>query len=260
MIYVNVLKNIFCIYLNKIQFSKYFNKNTKLSRIGYQEVKNFISEEMCDEIINYFKPLEKENSYKNNDLIYIKRKQLNMGKYKVYDLNTSQFFGIQKNNFLKKKLIKDKKIEKLFLENIGIELKIDEISLMVNDPDNITRQPLHVDTFYPTNFKFFVYLTDCSKKDYGPYTYVKKSHLHTIRKAKSILKNFINRRHLPQMELEYSNEEADLVLGGKGDGFMSNMSGVHGGYHDHKEKKRYMLVFQLSRKQDKYSSVSDSIN
>ena len=62
------------------------------------------------------------------------------------------------------------------------------------------------------------------------------------------------------MELEYSNEEADLVLGGKGDGFMSNMSGVHGGYHDHKEKKRYMLVFQLSRKQDKYSSVSDSIN
>ena len=260
MLFIGVIKNIFLIFLNKVQFSKYFKKNTKLSQTGILEVKNFFSEQICDEIVNYFNKLEKDYSYKDKDITYVKRSELKMDRYKVYDLKMSQFFGIQNHNLFIKKLIKEKKIEKLFLENININLKIEEVSLMINEPDKIYRQPLHVDTFYPTNFKFFIYLTDCSKKEYGPFSYVKKSHLHTFRKVKSLLKNYIHRNHPPQMEHEYKKEEADPIIGNKGDGFMSIMSGVHGGFYDHRERVRYVLVFQLSRPNDNTSSMPNKIS
>jgi len=245
---IELTKYLLGMYKEHFFVYKRINQDSEIAKNGYEIINNFMPMKDCNQIIEYFKPLEKEKSYYlDSETYYIRRSELNMGKYKLYDLNTRQFFNIQNHIPIIKKIIENKLIEKLFYEKLNINLYVETVSLQINDADLENRQPLHVDAYTPTNFKFFIYLSDCSHPYNGPYTYVRGSHLHNFRKSRSLLKNFVKKNHLPQMELEYSSAEADLILGKAGDGIMSSMSGVHAGYKHHTKSTRYMLVFQLSR-------------
>mgnify|MGYP002637243831 CR=1 FL=1 len=198
-------------------------------RDGVAVVKDYFSDEQCDEFKKEFHSLESDYGNKHN----LK------GVYSTQPESDVRIFGIEKiSKYIKKNFFED-----AFFRKIGECYVGEKLSLTTTMAANISAVDglgigsgagWHRDS-YSRQFKAIVYLTDVNKKN-GPFQYIPRSHL-----IKNILKvNFKLKRKVPAINPRYTKEEmveaASLInsdvksfIATKGTVILADTRGIHGG-------------------------------
>jgi hypothetical protein len=122
-------------------------------------------------------------------------------------------------------------------DNNGL-LKPKNLNLYLNKEIKNTRG-FHVDS-YNKKFKGFIYLEDCLNLEYGPYTYVKESHVNSF--SSKINKQISSILPIQTETLFVSQHNILPVLGKKGTLIISDQGGSHRGFPQSAEYERSVAV------------------
>jgi hypothetical protein len=118
------------------------------------------------------------------------------------------------------------------------KLKVSNVNAYINS-GNITTRGFHFDS-EKNQVKIFIYLTDVSNFNDGPYTFVKKSHLDksSIRINKKLSFGLKNETEAPIV----NHNNIYPVFGKKGSMIISNQNGFHRGFPQSKNGYRVVLA------------------
>ncbi len=131
------------------------------------------------------------------------------------------------------------------LQNItGQEIIPIKVNAYLNRGIKNTRM-YHVDNTQPVIYKAFIYLTDVPNTDYGPYSFVKRSH----RFSGAIYWNLFMNMFRPSLNSTdmpvYNKRQVMHAIGKKGDLIISNQNGIHRGLPQKDGKKRVVLILSF---------------
>lgn len=104
-----------------------------------------------------------------------------------------------------------------------------------------TTRGFHVDA-YTTQFKAFIYLTDVSKLEDGPYTYVKGSHLPSV--YRSLNQGLAHLFPSPTEAPIVPSSKVVPILAPRGSMVISNQAGFHRGLPQTRDAKRVLLTMK----------------
>lgn len=115
-------------------------------------------------------------------------------------------------------------------------------SLHVYINKNVTNtRVFHIDTFYPRQYKAFIYLTDVNSRDDGPYTYIKKSQAAPVSKFISVCYNLLKGYPVTDSRIKFIGNPTYL-LGKKGTLILSCQNGMHRGWPQSEGAYRMAMV------------------
>lgn len=124
------------------------------------------------------------------------------------------------------------------IQSSGSKLEPQNLNCYINHSITSTRG-FHVDS-YSEQLKGFIYLTDVSSLDDGPYTYVKGSHLNSpYRRANQVLSaNLPNNTEAPLL----NQEAVTPIIASKGALVISDQGGFHRGFPQRENGHRMIAV------------------
>jgi hypothetical protein len=136
-------------------------------------------------------------------------------------------------------------IERLFEARLGEKMRLQSVTLQVDDPDTQTKRGFHIDSSSPPNYKAFIYLNDVRELGDGPYTVVPGSHRDRLKKVINRMNNVW--RDLPRtdMRLGYTDAQAQPILGNAGTLILSCQHLAHKGWQHHDRQRRYVVICYL---------------
>jgi len=145
------------------------------------------------------------------------------------------------------------RLEEAFECYLGEKLRLQSITIKVDDPDTQTKRGFHTDGVTPPTYKAFIYLNNVDDYGDGPYTVVPRSHYHTIRRTINYLYSRLTAvwsrpttyKPREDIKLFYSDQQAVPIFAKAGTLILSNQQLVHKGWHKHDRKRRYALVCYL---------------
>jgi hypothetical protein len=103
----------------------------------------------------------------------------------------------------------------------------------------------HVDNTQPVVYKAFVYLTDVPNIEYGPYSFIKKSHKFSKSVYSNLFRNLFSSAYRSSDMPRINKNQVVDMLGSKGDLILSNQNGIHRGHPQLGNKKRVALIFSF---------------
>ncbi len=143
-------------------------------------------------------------------------------------------------------MARERLFENLLEDALGWPIRLESLTLQVDDPDVETKRGWHVDRFTPPTFKAFVYLSDVDEAINGPYTVIPGSHRHVLRKIVNLVGNAATGAPRTDLRLCYNKSEPRLFTGPAGTGVLSVQTIAHRGWPGHAERRRYMIVAYMS--------------
>ncbi|MEL6557520.1 MAG: phytanoyl-CoA dioxygenase family protein [Bacteroidota bacterium] len=196
---------------------------SKIKEQGYYIFDEKLSEDVCENITNYFskipsKAIAEDNS--KHHLIYDRQNPI----APIYRFDEAE---ILKNEDLSK-IFYDINFVRLSQEYLGSKPLNNSIimwwsALYTKTASSRAAQLYHFDMDHPKFIKFFIYLTDVDS-DSGPHCYVKKSH---VSKPDSLIDD--KRYSDSDISDNYEASEIVEILGSKGTIVAVDTSGLHKG-------------------------------
>lgn len=133
----------------------------------------------------------------------------------------------------------DKRIAQAVAETANVDKISPLINLYVNESITTTRR-FHIDT-PATSYKSFIYLTDCTTPEDGPYCYVKGTQKFDYLRAFNTRINKISGNKVTDAPV---SPQKDMVVctGEKGACIISDQSGIHRGHPQAEGHRRMAIV------------------
>lgn len=214
---------------------------------GYEIIPNFLAQDECDRLIDVTNHYLRAQSYLIRENAYLVcRKEI-----RDVDMNVQQIMNAQEIDSKLSRLFDSRIIEGMFEERIGEKMRLQSITIQVDDIDTQSKRGFHSDGVTPPVYKAFVYLNDVDDYGDGPYTLIPGSHRHTIRKIINYLcvwlinlvfKKKTFSRKKDDRRLFYRDRHSVSIFGKAGTLIISNQQLAHKGWQKHDRKKRYALI------------------
>lgn len=214
---------------------------------GYEIISNFLAQDECDRLIDVTNHYLRDQSYLIHGNSYLVcRKEI-----RDVDTNVQQIMNAQEIDYKLSQMFDSRIIEKMFEERIGEKMRLQSITIQVDDIDTQSKRGFHSDGVTPPVYKAFIYLNDVDDYGDGPYTLIPGSHRHTIRKIINYLcvwlinivfkKKTFNRKK-DDRRLFYRDRQSLSIFGKAGTLIISNQQLAHKGWQKHDKNKRYALI------------------
>lgn len=217
---------------------------------GYESIPGFLDRDECDRLIQVTNRYLRNHSYSIDKNCYLVcRKDIRDG-----DKSVQQIMNAQEVDSKLLQLFDSHVIEQMFEQRTNEKLKLQSITLQVDDLDTQSKRGFHTDGITPTVYKAFIYLNDVDDYGDGPYTVVPGSHRHLFRKIINYLYGWVitvlskattYNRKLDDMKLFYSDKQSVSIFGKAGTLIISNQQLAHKGWQQHDRNKRYALICYL---------------
>lgn len=214
---------------------------------GYEIIQNFLDKDECDRLINVTNHYLREQSYLiREDAYLVCRKEI-----RDVDQNVQQIMNAQQIDYKLSQMFDSRIIEGMFEERIGEKMRLQSITIQVDDIDTQSKRGFHSDGVTPPVYKAFIYLNDVDDYGDGPYTLIPGSHRHTIRKIINylcvwlinlVLKKKTFNRKKDDRRLFYRDRQSVSIFGNAGTLIISNQQLAHKGWQKHDQQKRYALI------------------
>lgn len=221
--------------------------------LGFEVIHGFFDKSLCDRLIQLSNRYAIGRSYMISGNCYVvSRKEL-----RETDQHVEQIMNVQDVDTEMQAFFNSRRIEQIFEERLGEKVRLLSVTLQIDDIDDKTKRGFHNDTLSPQSFKAFIYLNDVNSYGDGPYTVVPGSHRDFWKRSLNYLYNRMLsltkiRAGMPasEMSLFYDDNKCVTFFGPAGTLIISNQCLAHKGWHEHNEKKRYVLICYLSRERD----------
>ena len=213
-----------------------------LSRQGYELVPPVLDAASCVRLCAVTDGLLKDKSYFINDSCYL---SVRREKGVKVDVNVRQLMNLQDHDPQLGELFQSGRLEKMFEERLGEKVRLQSITLQVDDVDTEAKRGYHLDAAWPPRLKVFIYLSDVTELGDGPYTVIPGSHADVWRKVLNRSYNVVRNFQRDDMRMLYADRECVPLLGEKGATILSTQDIVHKGWHDHHRSRRYNLISYL---------------
>ena len=216
----------------------------ELLKEGIFVKENFISDKMVDYILGQL--MDILSKYK------LKPGKINLGNGSFIDIR-----GYDKNVDVGKvdwyhidKIIDINDIDleyiKSILNEISPYLELKNFNSYI-DKGVTTARGFHSDSYGVLHYKAFIYLTDVPTLEYGPYTYIKKSHLDYKNRLLNQLKNKLLNKERTDITI-YNKNLVTPMLAKKGTLIISDQTGFHRGWPQQEDKFRAILTMNFAPK------------
>ncbi|MFT3837812.1 MAG: hypothetical protein QM723_12540 [Myxococcaceae bacterium] len=213
-----------------------------LSRQGYELVPPVLNADECKRLCSVADSLLRDESYFINQDCYLSvRKEKGM----QIDVNVRQVMNLHAYDPAVKALFDSGKLEQMFVERLGEPVKLESITLQVDDVDTEKKRGYHLDSAWPPRLKVFTYLSPVDELGDGPYTVIPRSHVDLWRKVGNRFFNATRGFPHDDMRLGYDDNGCVPLLGPAGTTILSTQDIVHKGWHDHHRSRRYNLISYL---------------
>lgn len=220
-----------------IDFSK------QLSKDGIIKIPNFIDTDLADSIREQIETLAEQNP---------RSTQLPNGtnfNYRNQDNPEKSDHGMLDIAYVQNSIPDIAQIDQSdliqVLKNIsGQEIIPLKVNAYLNRGIKNTRM-YHVDNTQPVIYKAFIYLSDVPNTDFGPYSFVKKSHRFSFLIYLNLLLNMFSSKLNSTDMPRYNKGQVMHAIGKKGDLIMSNQNGIHRGIPQKEGNKRVVLVLSF---------------
>jgi hypothetical protein len=210
---------------------------------GVELVARFLGRDDCDRLIAWTdQVLESGETFLGPDTWLVRRVNDVKGK----DTEVRQIMNAHLVDRGLESLARDRVFERAFESRLGWPVRLESMTVQVDDPDLETKRGWHVDRFTPPTFKAFVYLTDVDGPANGPYTVIPGSHRHIARKLTNLAANAVKTRPRTDLRHGYAKQEPRLLTGPAGTCVLSVQTIAHRGWPGHSERRRYVVVAYLS--------------
>src|ERR1700756_1878046 len=215
------------------------NQNTKeLVETGYTKIDNFLAEEECTKL--YKQLIDLSNKYPQTT-------KLDNGTFISYrsdntangpDKGMIDMYDVDRTIDIK---LDYKKIEDIVRGTYSCDIFFTSIHAYVNRGVEGTRM-FHVDNCQPVIYKAFIYLTDVTNIEYGPYAFIKGTQRFSPQVYFNLVRNLFLKKYRSFDMPKYNKRNEIIALGKKGSLIISNQNGIHRGYPQQKGKERVALV------------------
>ena len=223
--------------------------SNEFTRQGYEVIPDFWDKDECDRLIQVANRYLGDRSYSIEGNCYLVcRKAVQKVDNKVQQIMNAQEIDAQLS-----KLFSSHIIEEMFEQRMGEKVRLQSITIQVDNLDTQTKRGFHNDNVTPPRYKAFIYLNDVEDYGDGPYTVIPSSHHHTFRKIVNHLYNRLmiympgDKTYLKgDMRLFYSNKQSVSIFGKAGTLILSTQQLAHKGWQQHDRNKRYVLSCYLT--------------
>ncbi len=217
--------------------TKYYNAQSELAQEGLVIKRAFLSGRKLSSLQSFVGEILSDK-YHSNSLEIVDR-----GKKFGQDPNMIDVFGLENDAKFKKKftrLVND--VQSFCQSNSERVGPVQNINIYFTRSANDPRC-LHSDSI-SNQYKAFIYLTDVSSLENGPYCFVKKSHKASFRRILSFLMNFLIRSNLYDRWFLGARSKYAL-LGTPGDLILSDQAGAHGAHPQSNNGCRILVMFNF---------------
>ena len=135
---------------------------------------------------------------------------------------------------------------KSILNEISTDLELKNFNSYI-DKGVTTARGFHADSYGVLHYKAFIYLTNVPSLEYGPYTYIKKSHLDFKNRILNQIKNKIFNKERTDVTI-YKKKLVSPMLAKKGTLIISDQTGFHRGWPQKNDKFRAILTMNFAPK------------
>lgn len=217
-----------------------------LQKEGIVVIENFINAEKCEELAAKISAAIEQNPHnqhiaeKKNAIINVRRSHDGKNNY------DTGLIDIVDADYLVSDLSEirfDQLISSTINEAAGQPMASRNLHVYVNT-SVVNPRTFHIDTFFPRQYKSFIYLTDVNSLDDGPYTYIKKSHRRTFQIISNIIYNQLLGYPITDMRLYTGNGKTHLIAK-KGTLIIACQNGFHRGWPQKEGAHRIALVNYL---------------
>lgn len=213
-----------------------------LTRDGYELIPDYLSRAECERLVALAGRLERPESYLiGGNCFYARRGD----KGPAVDTQVAQFFNLQEADERLGAMYSGGQIERLFEARLGEKMRLQSVTLQIDDVDTRTKRGFHIDSSSPPNYKAFVYLNDVLELGDGPYTVVPGSHRDRWKKVSNRMYNVWRNHPRTDMRLHYRDQQARPLFGRAGTLILSCQHLAHKGWHHHDRQRRYVLICYL---------------
>jgi hypothetical protein len=214
-----------------------------LATDGVDRIPDFMPRDFCDRVRNWTDDaLASGATLLGPDTWVVRRVYDVKGK----DTRVQQVMNAHLLNPELADLAHQRLFEKEIEARLGWPLRLDSLTVQIDDPDTETKRGWHVDRYAPPTFKAFLYLTDVEGPEHGPYAVIPGSHRDVTRKIANLAINAV--RSYPRTDLRrgYADRDARLFTGPAGTCILSVQTLAHRGWPAHRERRRYVLIAYMS--------------
>ena len=134
----------------------------------------------------------------------------------------------------------NERITQLLSEVANQTMKSASLHVYINK-NVLNTRVFHIDTFYPRQYKAFLYLTDVNSKGDGPYSYIKKSQAASILKFLNVCYNLLKGYPVTDARIKFGGSPTYL-LAKKGTLILSCQNGMHRGWPQSEGAYRVAIV------------------
>lgn len=222
---------------------------------GYEVIPDFFDKQECDRLIQVADSYLVNQSYLiSGDCYLLCRKDIH-----DVDLDVQQIMNAQEIDDKLAELFQSHVLEDIFEARIGEKVVLRNISIKIDNPDTTSKRGYHTDSVTKTVYKAFIYLTDVNEYGDGPYTVIPGTHVHITRRLINYFYGWIvhllhraasTRNYKEDIQLLYSDRQAEPLFGKAGTMIISNQQIVHKGWHQQDKSKRYAIVCYLIPEKD----------
>jgi len=216
---------------------------------GYEIIQCFFDNDECERLIQVAKRYLSNHSYLIEGNCYL----VNRTELQEVDTAVQQIMNAQEVDDKLLQLFHSHIFEEMFEQRIGEKVRLQSITIQVDNLDAQSKRGFHNDGVTPPVYKAFIYLNDVDDYGDGPFTLIPGSHRHTFQK---IVNNLYNRvitvlsrtTTYPKgdMRLFYSDKQSVSIFGKAGTLIISNQQLAHKGWQKHDRNTRYALVGYLT--------------
>jgi len=216
----------------------------KLLEEGIIVKENFLEDEKVDFILNQIKSILSNYSLKPGQIKLENGSFIDIRGYdKEVDVGKIDWFHIDK-------VIDVSSVNidyiKSILNEISPNLELKNFNSYI-DKGVTTARGFHSDSYGVLHYKAFIYLTDVESLDYGPYTYIKKSHLDFKNRILNQIKNKLLDKERTDITI-YNEDLVSPMLAKKGTLIISDQTGFHRGWPQKEDKFRAILTMNFAPK------------
>jgi hypothetical protein len=212
-----------------------------LTREGFEVIADFFSRAECERLVALARRLERPESYIIRDNCYYSRRDARS----AVDSKVAQIFNLHEIDGPLGALYASGRIERLFEARLAEKMRLQSITLQIDDKDTLTKRGYHIDSSSPPNYKAFVYLNDVLDYGDGPYTVIPGSHRDRWRKVANRMYNVWRDYPRTDARLFYRDEQSKSFFASAGTLILSCQHLAHKGWHHQDRQRRYMLVCYL---------------
>ncbi|HXD94739.1 MAG TPA: hypothetical protein VNX01_16145, partial [Bacteroidia bacterium] len=229
------------------------------AKIGFTKIDHFLPENECaklySEIISLSETYKESTKLDNGTFISYRSDNLKDGPDKgmidIYDIDKTVKINVDY-----------KKIEEIIRGTYSCDVYFTSMHAYVNRGVEGTRV-FHVDNCQPVVYKAFIYLTDVTDIEYGPYSFVKGTQRLSLQVYYNLVRNLFFKKYRSSDMPKYRKSKEIIGLGKKGSLIISNQNGIHRGYPQKKGKERVALILNymvISKLNYMHDTAKQTIN